>query len=227
MSIYSLPFKPIFPDPELAEPNGLLAIGGDLGAERLKMAYSSGIFPWFGQGDPILWWSPPERAVFFSGHARYSKRTIRALKRIPFEIRLDTAFEQVMRQCSEVPRKGQDGTWITPGMIKAYTALHREGFAHSVETYLDGRLVGGLYGVSLGGAFFGESMFSIEDYASRAAFAALCDKVWAWGFHFIDGQFPNENLDSMGAATIPRSLFLEHLKLALKLPTRQGAWTDM
>jgi len=227
MPAYSLPStdRLVFPDPDEAEPSGLLAVGGDLCVERLVLAYSNGIFPWFGPGDPVFWWSPPERAVILPGQERFSKRTERALRLTPFEIRMDTVFERVMNHCSKVPRSGQEGTWITPGMIRAYTALHQAGFAHSVEAWLDNRLVGGLYGVSLGAAFFGESMFSLADYASRAAFDALCKSAWNWGFHFIDGQFPNENLDSLGAKTIPRRDFLERLKLALNNPTKQGRWS--
>ncbi|MCL1908793.1 MAG: leucyl/phenylalanyl-tRNA--protein transferase [Holophagaceae bacterium] len=224
MSIFRLSNSPIFPDPREAEPNGLLAIGGDLGLERLLLAYSMGIFPWFGPDEPLLWWSPAERAVFLPGEEHFSKRTERALRRIPFEIRMDTAFEQVMLCCSKVPRLGQNGTWITPGMIEAYVALHRAGYAHSVEAWMDGKLAGGLYGVSLGATFFGESMFSLTDYASRASFKALCKTAWDWGFHFIDGQFPNENLDSLGATTIPRHNFLGMLEGALEKPTRQGSW---
>lgn len=137
---------------------------------------------------------------------------------------MDTEFEQIMFQCSEVPRKGQSGTWITKSMISAYKDLHRAGYAHSVEVWLDKELVGGLYGVSLGAAFFGESMFSLVDYASRAALNALCSQVWKWGFHFIDGQFPNENLDALGAVTVPRDTFLDKLAIALKLPTVRGKW---
>jgi leucyl/phenylalanyl-tRNA--protein transferase len=226
MPVYSLPetIALVFPDPNEAESSGLLAVGGDLSIDRLLLAYSNGIFPWFGPGDPVFWWSPPERAVILPGQERFSKRTLRALRLTPFVIRMDTAFEQVMSHCSKVPRNGQDGTWITPGMIKAYTALHYIGLAHSVETWLDNRLVGGLYGISLGAAFFGESMFSLKDYASRAAFNALCKSAWGWGFHFIDGQFPNENLDSLGAKTMPRREFLERLKLALNSPTKRGRW---
>jgi len=224
MPIYSLPTAPIFPNPEQAEPNGLLAVGGDLGLERLVLAYSMGIFPWSDSSDPILWWSPPERAVFFPNGERLHRRAIRAMKLIPFEIKMDTSFEQVIRSCALVPRKGERGTWITTQMEAAYIELHKMGLAHSIETWLDGRLVGGLYGVSLGAAFFGESMFSLVDYASRAAFKALCTSAWAWGFHFIDGQFPNDNLDTLGAATIPRSEFLARLKKALEEPTRNGRW---
>ena len=226
MPIYHLSKNLIFPDPGEAEPNGLLAIGGDLSIERLMLAYSKGIFPWFDQDGPIMWWSPLERAVLLPGKEHFSRRTERALRSVPFEIRMDTAFEQIMMQCSEVPRKGQEGTWISKGMIKAYTDLHFAGYAHSVETWLEGNLVGGLYGVSLGSAFFGESMFSLTDYASRAAFRALCRTAWDWGFHFIDGQFPNENLNSLGAVTISREAFMERLIIAKKHPTRQGSWSE-
>jgi leucyl/phenylalanyl-tRNA--protein transferase len=214
----------IFPNPIKAEPSGLLAIGGDLSVGRLLRAYSRGVFPWSGPGDPLLWWSPPERALVFPHEERFTNRTRRALRNTPFEVRMDTEFEQVMRHCASVPRPGQDGTWITHGMMKAYQALHDLGLAHSVEVSLDGRLVGGLYGVSLGAAFFGESMFYLVDYASRAAFAALCEKAWGWGFHFIDGQFPNENLEALGAKTISRRDFLDRLEVALCTPTRQGRW---
>ena len=225
MSVYLLSSSPVFPDPEEAEPNGLLAVGGDLSVERLVQAYTHGIFPWYDIKGPLLWWSPPERAIFLPGQGHFSRRTMRALKRIPFEIRMDTAFKQVISHCSETPRKGQGGTWITPGMIEAYTELYHAGIAHSVETYLDNRLIGGLYGVSIGAAFFGESMFGLTDYASRAAFAALCKNLWKWGFHFIDGQLPNENLKSLGAKTISRHDFLKRLDLALKEPTKLGRWT--
>jgi leucyl/phenylalanyl-tRNA--protein transferase len=225
MPIHLLSSSPTFPNPEEAEPNGLLAVGGDLSVERLIQAYTHGIFPWFGSGEPLMWWSPPERAIFLPKQEYFSKRTKRALKQIPFEIRMDTAFEQVINQCSEISRSGQVGTWITPEMIIAYTELHNIGLAHSIETYLDNRLIGGLYGISLGAAFFGESMFNLADYASRAAFATLCKNVWSWGFHFIDGQLPNENLHSLGAVTIPRRVFLERLESALKEPARQGCWT--
>ena len=223
--MYLLGGNPTFPAPEEALPDGLLALGGDLSVGRLVGAYSIGIFPWFGPGDPILWWSPPERAVILPGRERFSKRTKRALRRVGFEVRMDTAFERVMAYCSDVPRKGQPGTWITPGMIRAYTSLHEAGYAHSVEAWRGDSLQGGLYGVSLGAAFFGESMFTLTDYASRAAFSALCGKAWEWGFLFIDGQFPNDNLDSLGATTIPRGAYLELLGEALKSPTRKGRWT--
>jgi leucyl/phenylalanyl-tRNA--protein transferase len=209
----------------MAEPDGLLAVGGDLRPERLLEAYAHGIFPWYSEGSPILWWSPPERAVFRPGDGRFSRRTAQALRNRPFELRLDTCFGAVIRACARMPRNGQTDTWITRAMIKAYTALHQEGFAHSFETFRDGELVGGLYGVSLGAAFFGESMFTLESYASRAAFAELCRTAWDWGFQVIDGQLPNDNLASLGARILDREAYLALLAGALEHPTRRGGWT--
>ncbi len=226
MPLYTLSSRPVFPDPRKADPDGLLAVGGDLTPTRLLRAYRSGIFPWFEEATPILWWSPPERAIFLPGDPRLSRRTQRALRRSGFQVRRDTCFEAVVRACAVTPRPGQDGTWITGAMREAYLNLHREGYAHSFETFRDGRLVGGLYGISLGAAFFGESMFSREDYASRAAFAELCRIAWGWGFHFIDGQLPNPNLGGLGARTVSRDEFLDRLGLALQEPTRKGLWTD-
>jgi leucyl/phenylalanyl-tRNA--protein transferase len=213
----------VFPDPELAE-DGLLAIGGDLSVPRLLLAYRSGIFPWFGEEDPLLWWSPPERALLRPGQLHLSARTRRSLRQRPFEIRMDTAFEQVIGHCSQVPRPGQDGTWITSEMQQAYVQLHREGHAHSVEAWREGELRGGLYGVSLGGAFFGESMFSLEPEASRAALAALDARLSAWGFSLLDGQLPHNGLMGYGFQAVPRSLFLAELGEALRRPGRRGSW---
>jgi len=215
----------VFPDPELAE-DGLLAIGGDLSLERLLLAYRSGIFPWYGEGDPLLWWSPPERAILHPGHLHLSARTWRALRHRPFEIRVDTAFERVVGHCSAVPRPGQDGTWITAEMREAYVALHRAGHAHSVEAWRDGELRGGLYGVSLGGAFFGESMFSLEPEASRAALQALDGRLLAWDFTMIDGQLPHEGLMGYGFQCVPRALFLEELAGALRAEGWVGSWSE-
>ena len=205
-----------FPAPNQADPEGLLAVGGDLAPSTLLDAYAQGIFPWYGEDSPILWWSPPERAIFLPGDEHFSRRTLRALRTRGFEIRWDTRFGDVIRRCAQAPRQGQDGTWITAPVIEAYTELHRRGFAHSVETFRQDRLVGGLYGVAIGAAFCGESMFSDEDYASRAAFQALCQGLWAKGFHFIDGQVPNANLKSLGARTVDRDEFLERLAAALQ-----------
>jgi leucyl/phenylalanyl-tRNA--protein transferase len=216
----------VFPDPELAE-DGLLAIGGDLSLERLLLAYRSGIFPWYGEGDPLLWWSPAERALLRPGHLHLSARTRRSLRHRPFEIRFDTAFEQVIERCSAVPRPGQDGTWITPEMREAYVGLYRAGHAHSVEAWRDGELRGGLYGVSLGGAFFGESMFSLEPEASRAALMALDARLASWGFTMIDGQLPHEGLVGYGFQCVPRGLFLEELAEALRTEGRMGSWKSL
>ena len=223
--IYRLSPRPVFPDPRKAEPDGLLAVGGDLAPGRLLAAYRAGIFPWYGEDSPILWWSPPERAILLPGDQRFSRRTLRALRQLDFQVRRDTCFAEVISLCSRTPRPGQDGTWITPAMARAYLALHREGYAHSFETFRDGRLVGGLYGLSLGAAFFGESMFTLESYASRAAFAELCRVAWGWGFQFIDGQLPNPNLADLGARVVSREDFLGRLTGALEQPTRRGAWT--
>lgn len=223
--IYRLSPRPVFPDPRKAEPDGLLAVGGDLAPGRLLAAYRAGIFPWYGEDSPILWWSPPERAILLPGDQRFSRRTLRALRQLDFQVRRDTCFAEVISLCSRTPRPGQDGTWITPAMARAYLALHREGYAHSFETFRDGRLVGGLYGLSLGAAFFGESMFTLESYASRAAFAELCRVAWGWGFQFIDGQLPNPNLADLGARVVSREDFLGRLTGALEQPTRRGAWS--
>lgn len=224
MSIYRLSPRPVFPDPRKAEPDGLLAVGGDLSEARLLKAYGAGIFPWYGDDSPILWWSPPERAILLPGDERFSHRTRRALRQLAFQVKRDTCFEALISLCSRTPRPGQDGTWITPEMEQAYVDLHRAGYAHSFEVFRDGRLVGGLYGLSLGAAFFGESMVSLESYASRAAFAELCRTVWGWGFHFIDGQLPNPNLADLGARVLTREDFLARLARAMAQPTRRGPW---
>lgn len=225
MTIYRLNHSPVFPNPREADPNGLLAVGGDLSVPRLVNAYTHGIFPWFGEGDPILWWAPPVRALILPRQEHLSRRIRRALNHARFEVRIDTAFEAVIEACRGVPRAGQDGTWITEAMLHAYVELHRVGLAHSFEAYVEGELVGGLYGVSLGAAFFGESMFSKVDYASRAAFSRLCETAWEWGFHFIDGQLPNANLRQLGAVNVEREAFLESLRMALAIPTRKGNWS--
>ncbi|HJW71359.1 MAG TPA: leucyl/phenylalanyl-tRNA--protein transferase [Geothrix sp.] len=223
MPVFRLTKALVFPDPELAE-DGLLAIGGDLSVPRLLLAYRSGIFPWFGEGDPLLWWSPPERALLHPGHLHLSARTRRSLRHRPFEIRFDTAFEQVIGHCAQVPRLGQDGTWITADMREAYLQLHRAGHAHTVEAWRNGELKGGLYGVSLGGAFFGESMFSLEPEASRAALQALDVRLAAWAFTMLDGQLPHEGLAGYGFQPVPRTLFLAELAEALQVAGRPGSW---
>ena len=225
MPVFRLTQRLVFPDPELAE-DGLVAIGGDLSVSRLLLAYRSGIFPWYGEDDPLLWWSPPERALLRPGHLHLSDRTRRSLRNRPFEVRFDTVFEQVIGHCSKVPRPGQDGTWITKEMRDAYVELHRAGHAHSVEAWRDGELRGGLYGVSLGGAFFGESMFSLEPESSRAALQALDARLVDWGFTMIDGQLPHEGLAGYGFQCVPRPLFLTELALALRMEGRSGRWSE-
>jgi len=222
--IYRLAADYRFPDPSQAEADGLLAVGGDLHPARLVEAYASGIFPWFNEGDPILWWSPPERTLWLPGDFQPTANLRRTLRRAAFEIRVDGDFEGVIRGCATTPRPGQPGTWICEGMIAAYLELHRRGYAHSFEAWKDGSLAGGLYGLSLGAAFFGESMFSLRPDASKAAFHALCGTVFGWGFHFIDGQLPNPHLLRLGARSVPRSEYLARLAAALDEPTRKGPW---
>jgi leucyl/phenylalanyl-tRNA--protein transferase len=216
MTVFRLGERIAFPDPDFAEADGLLAVGGDLSPTRLLLAYSLGIFPWFNEGDPIMWWSPDPRCVVMRGEEHIPRSTQRKLRRGDFEIRFDTAFEAVMRACAEAPREGQSGTWISEAMVEAYTALHRAGHAHSVEAWQGGELVGGLYGLSLGAAFFGESMFTRVPDASKAAFAALCENVWSWGFHFIDAQVPTAHLGRLGARMLGREEFRGRLQRALE-----------
>lgn len=224
MPVFQLDPRVAFPDPDLAEDDGLLAVGGDLSPARLLLAYSLGIFPWFNEGDPILWWSPDPRCVVLRGEEHIPRSTLRKLRRGDFEIRMDTAFKAVMRACAEAPRKGQEGTWISEAMVEAYVALHAAGYAHSVEAWRGGELVGGVYGVSLGAAFFGESMFARVPDASKAAFAALCVRAWDWDFQFIDAQVPTAHLERLGARLVGRDEFRARLQRAMQVPGRVGAW---
>ena len=204
-----LPQEPVFPPLEtaLAEPNGLLAAGGDLSPHRLLAAYSRGIFPWYSKGEPILWWSPDPRMVLFPDEIRISRSLAKTLCHKPYEVRLDTAFTEVMAACATVSREGQAGTWITREMRAAYERLHALGFAHSVETWVDGELAGGLYGVAIGRAFFGESMFSRVTDASKIALAHLGVQLRQLGFGIIDCQMETAHLASLGARPIPRAEF--------------------
>lgn len=194
----------------LSEPNGLLAAGGDLSPQRLLEAYSKGIFPWFNEGEPILWWSPDPRMVLFPDELKISRSLRRTLKKDHYQIRTDSSFGQVMHACAS-PRKGQAGTWIHPEMIAAYTALHEMGLAHCVETWMDGELVGGLYGVALGKVFFGESMFSRVPDASKIAFVHLVKQLQRWEFGLIDCQVKTGHLASLGAREISRKEFSQKL----------------
>lgn len=214
-----------FPPVDLASPEGLLAIGGDLRAERLLEAYRHGIFPWYNPGQPVLWWSPDPRAVLFPARLRVSRSLAKALRRKKFKVTLDTAFPDVMRQCA-LPqnRRAGPGTWITPEMIQAYCRLHELGLAHSVESWNGEKLVGGLYGVALGGIFFGESMFARETDASKVAFARLVRQLECWDFDLIDCQLPSAHLSSLGAEEIRRGDFLKRLEKALQRPGKPGHW---
>ena len=224
MPIYRLTQELGFPAPEDADPSGLLAVGGDLGVERLLLAYSMGIFPWYEEGLPILWHSPDPRMVLLPDDLRVSRSLRKSLRDRCFEIRLDSDFEAVIRACASAPREGQDGTWITDEMIGAYLRLFELGCAHSVEALSDGELVGGLYGVSLGGCFFGESMFARRADASKVAFVALVEQLARWEFDLIDCQVYTDHLARFGATEWPRRRFLELLKRSLAKQTRRGRW---
>ncbi|RME67204.1 MAG: leucyl/phenylalanyl-tRNA--protein transferase [Nitrospirae bacterium] len=214
-----------FPPPEYAEEDGLLAVGGDLRVERLLKAYKEGIFPWYSEGSPILWWSPNPRPVIFPERIKISRSLRQKIKKDIFQVTMDRAFERVILLCREVHLAKDGDTWLTHEMIDAYVRLHSEGYAHSVETWMDGRLVGGLYGVSLGAAFFGESMFTTVSDASKVALVALTAQCKLWGFHFIDAQVRTEHIMRFGAVELPRSEFLMLLKKALNFPTKRGRWS--
>lgn len=214
MTVFLLPDALVFPNPELAEPDGLLAIGGDLSPERLILAYKSGIFPWYNQL-PIMWWCPPMRPLIFPRLFRISKSLYHILKRDIYTVTFDQNFSGVIEGCATVKRKDSRGTWITPEMKEAYIKLHNLGFAHSVEVWKGDNLVGGLYGVSIGKAFFGESMFSLLSNTSKVALACLVEFLIKENFYFIDCQITNEHLLRMGAIEIPRIVFLKILNEAV------------
>jgi leucyl/phenylalanyl-tRNA--protein transferase len=224
MPVYEIPEAVIFPPVEEAEASGLLGIGGDLRPQRLLLAYASGIFPWYDDSTPILWFSPDPRTILLPGQLHLGRSARRALGRMPWRLAMDTAFPSVVRGCAGMSRPDQEGTWITADMIAAYERLHELGFAHSVETWDGERLVGGVYGVSLGRAFFGESMFSLEPGASRPAIVALVRQIERWGFSFLDCQMQSPHLARLGAREIPRPEFLALLAEALQVPTRRGRW---
>jgi leucyl/phenylalanyl-tRNA--protein transferase len=222
--VFRLDERLIFPPPELAE-EGLLAVGGDLTPERLLLAYSLGIFPWYDTGQPILWHSPDPRLVLPAAELHVPRSLERTLRRGTFRVSFDTAFGQVIDACARAARPGQQGTWITAEMRRAYQRLHRLGYAHSAEAWQGERLAGGLYGVSLGGAFFGESMFAREPDASKAAFVVLVRQLQAWGIALIDCQVATQHLERFGAREWPRAVFLSALAESLERPTRRGSWT--
>jgi len=209
----------------LREPDGLLAIGGDLSPQRLLNAYAHGIFPWFSEGQPILWWSPDPRTVFHTDALHLSSRFRRQLRSSRWIVRVDTVFEQVIAACASVPRAGQDGTWITAPMQQAYIALHRLGHAHSFEVFDGARLVGGIYGLAIGQMFFGESMFSAESGGSKVALAALAAYLHFERWPLLDAQVENPHLLSLGARRLPRAQFLEQVRRQVAISTEPGAWS--
>jgi leucyl/phenylalanyl-tRNA---protein transferase len=213
-----------FPPPHLAEPEGLLAIGGDLSEKRLLNAYRMGIFPWFADNEPILWWCPDPRLVLYTDEFRMTRRLARVIRQNRFELTSDTAFEQVITHCATARRRNDPGTWIVSDMILAYCKLFASGYAHSIEAWHDGKLAGGLYGVSLGGCFFGESMFTLVSNASKVALAGLCAYLEKKGFDFIDCQITSAHLLRLGAREIPRSVFLRALERSMQRPTLRGRW---
>lgn len=225
MPVFRLDDRLVFPPADLADANGLLAVGGDLRPERLLLAYSRGIFPWYGEGLPILWHSPDPRFVLEASQLHVPRSLRKAINRAPYEIRYDTAFREVISACRDVPRAGQESTWITDEMVEAYCTLHQHGFAHSAEAWAGDTLVGGLYGVSLGGAYFGESMYARAPEASKIAFVHLVEKLRAWDIELIDCQVYTDHLARFGAEDWPRSRFLEALETAMEQPTRRGRWT--
>jgi len=215
MPVYRLTKKLLFPPPDLAEDDGLLAVGGDLSVERLLLAYSMGIFPWYSDGYPILWWSPDPRLVLIPRELKVSKTLKQTVRQGRFRVSTNEAFEKVIRGCATAKRKDEQGTWITEDMIKAYIRLHHAGHAHSVESWDGDELAGGLYGVMMGRAFFGESMFAKKTDASKVAFAVYAEELARKGFELIDCQVTTEHLKRFGAKEIPRAEFLKRLEKAL------------
>jgi leucyl/phenylalanyl-tRNA--protein transferase len=224
MPIFRLVDDVVFPPPDYADPSGLLAVGGDLSSKRLLEAYRAGIFPWYSDDQPILWWSPDPRFMLELDEFKLSRSLKKILRRKIFRVTFDRVFDEVIEACASVPREGQSGTWITPEMQQAYITLHGLGYAHSVEAWLQGELVGGLYGVSLGKAFFGESMFHRKADASKVALAILVERLKSWNFEFIDSQMTTDHMARLGAREVPRRIFLKRLKSALSHPTKRGKW---
>ena len=219
------PFPPA--ETALRDPDGLLALGGDLSPVRLLNAYAGGIFPWFSEGQPLLWWSPDPRMVFRTDGVHLSSRFRRSLRQSTWTLRADTCFEQVINACAASPRPGQDGTWITRDMRDAYVDLHRLDFAHSVEVFDGNALVGGIYGVAIGRMFFGESMFSAVSGGSKVALAGLAHRLASWGWPLIDAQVENDHLLRMGAENWPRQRFLALAREQVQQPAAAGDWVDL
>ncbi len=224
MPVFQLSSKLEFPPPHFAEYNGLLCIGGDLSTERLLLAYSNGIFPWYSDDEPLLWWSPDPRLILYPKKIKTSRSLKKKMKQGLFDITIDKAFEDVIYACAAIRTQNREETWIGEEMIFAYINLHKEGFAHSVECWKDDKLAGGLYGISLGGCFFGESMFSHINDASKIALVALSDFLSKLNFDLIDCQVTTNHLISMGGVEISRDSFLNQLKLSLQKPSLTGQW---
>ena len=224
MPIFSLSEKLLFPPAWLARSDGLLCVGGDLSVQRILLAYENGIFPWFAENEPILWWSPDPRLVLFPGNIKISKSLRKTIRKKEFEITVDQAFEETIRSCAKPRKKRDTGTWLVEKMIEAYIRLHKSGFAHSVETWKDGRLVGGLYGISLGGVFFGESMFAFQNNASKVALTALTCHLTQYNYDLIDCQVKTDHLISMGATEIPRKIFLNIISHSVKRKDISNVW---
>lgn len=216
-----------FPDPRGASPEGIVCSGGNLSPGMLLSAYSQGLFPWFNDDDPILWWSPDPRFALLPEELHVSATMKKLLKKRRFELRVDSAFEAVIRACARTPRRGQRGTWITDDMVDGYLRLHELGYAHSAEAWLDGELAGGLYGVALGSAFFGESMFSLAPDASKTAFIPFVRALAARGCSLIDSQVRTDHVASLGGREMAREEYLDRLRAALAAPTPRGSWAGL
>ena len=224
MPVFQLTDALLFPPPRLAREDGLLAVGGDLTPERLILAYSQGIFPWYSEGEPILWWSPAPRLILLPEEFHCSRRLGRQLRQGLFRVTMDKAFTEVVAGCASEGERDEKGTWILPEMSAAYQTLHQLGFAHSVECWQEDELAGGLYGIALGGIFFGESMFSRAANSSKVALAHLCGQLAAWGFVCLDCQMRTPHLLRLGAREVSREAFEELLDQGLTLPSRPGPW---
>ncbi len=224
MPIFLLSDEIKFPTPHLARKDGLLAVGGDLRRKRLLLAYSMGIFPWYSESEPILWWSPDPRLVLYPNDIKVSKTLKKIIEKDIFHITIDKAFNKVITSCASIRLQKNEGTWIVDDMIKSYCKLHESGFAHSVEAWHEGALAGGLYGVSLGRCFFGESMFTRISNASNVAFVFLVKYLKSMSFDMIDCQVITEHLIRFGACEMPRKQFLRELKQSLEAPTKRGRW---
>jgi leucyl/phenylalanyl-tRNA---protein transferase len=225
MPIFRIPDRHLFPDASLADPSGLLGVGGDLDPKRVLLGYRLGIFPWYSVGQPILWWSPDPRTVVEVDKLHVPRSLRKTMRKGEYRVTLDQAFETVIDHCAAAARPGQEGTWITEEMRQAYLSLHEQGHAHSVEAWFDGEVVGGLYGVAVGSLFCGESMFARRADASKVAFVRLVEQLAAWGFPIVDCQVHTSHLERFGAFELPRSEYLARIAGLVKGPGRVGRWS--